>query len=113
MNHAPSNTFWIVWLIITFVFLAGMWKTYKKAGQPGWGCLIPIYNIYLLCKMGGKRGTWTLLWIIPVVNIIVAFLVYKEIAKRFNRGVGFAVGLTILSPIFFCILGFDDSQYQA
>ena len=30
----------IIYLAIVVVVIAGLWKTFEKAGQPGWGCLI-------------------------------------------------------------------------
>ena len=38
------------------VFIIGVWKTLEKAGQPGWGGLIPIYNLYLLTQVAQKPG---------------------------------------------------------
>ena len=38
-------------LLIAVIVIAAMWKIFTKAGQPGWACLIPIYNIYILCKI--------------------------------------------------------------
>ena len=35
-------------VLVVIVFLAievvGMWKVFTKAGEPGWGSIIPIYN---------------------------------------------------------------------
>jgi hypothetical protein len=40
--------------VIGYVILAiGLWPTLEKAGLPGWGALIPIYNVYLIFKLGG------------------------------------------------------------
>ena len=36
----------VVLLILVFI-LAGVWKTFTKAGKPGWAAIIPIYNVYL------------------------------------------------------------------
>lgn len=44
----------IIYLAIVVIVIAGMWKTFEKAGQPGWGCIIPIYNIYLMTKIAAK-----------------------------------------------------------
>ena len=41
----------ILYLAILIAALVGMWKMFEKAGQPGWGCIIPIYNLYLLTKI--------------------------------------------------------------
>jgi len=43
--------------------------------------LIPIANIYLIFKMSGKPGWWTILGLIPVVNgifFILAWIAYLE-----------------------------------
>jgi uncharacterized membrane protein YhaH (DUF805 family) len=102
----------LIVLIVGIVVLIGMWKMFTKAGQPGWGCIIPIYNLYLLCKMAGRPGWWVLLMLIPLVNIIIAILIWLDIAKAFGKGAGFAVGLIFLSFIFIPILGFGDATYQ-
>ena len=99
-------------LAIAVLVIAGMWKTFAKAGQPGWGVLIPIYNLYLMCKVAGRPGWWLLLFFIPIVSIVFVIIVYIDIAKAFGKGIAFALGLIFLTPIFFCILGFGDAEYQ-
>ena len=35
--------------IAYFVFaMAGIWKTFEKAGEPGWACIVPFMNFYKL-----------------------------------------------------------------
>ncbi len=104
--------FLVLYLSIIVLVIAGMWKTFAKAGQPGWGCIIPIYNTYLMTKIAGRPWWWLLLFFIPFVNIIFAIILMVDIAKSFGKGVGFAVGMILLSPIFFCILGFGSAEYQ-
>ncbi len=38
--------------------LAGLWKMFVKAGQPGWFALVPFYNLYLLVQMVGLPVVW-------------------------------------------------------
>lgn len=102
----------LIYLAIIVLIIAGLWKTFAKAGQPGWGAIIPIYNIYLLCKIGGRPGWWTILFFVPVVSIVIAIILSVDIAKSFGKGIAFALGLIFLSPIFYCILGFGSAQYQ-
>ena len=109
---APGPIFWVVMLAIAVVVIAGMWKAFEKAGEPGWGAIIPIYNIYLMLKIGGKPWWWMLLMLVPIVNFIIAIMMNFGIARNFGRGAGFALGLTFLGLIFWPILGFGDSQYQ-
>jgi hypothetical protein len=37
--------------------------------------------------------------------------VHHHISRRFGRGIGFTLGLTLLAPIFWLILGFGSAKY--
>ncbi len=102
----------VLWLAVMIAVIAGMWKTFAKAGKPGWACLVPIYNIVVLLEIAGKPIWWIVLLFIPFVNFIVLILVAIEVAKNFGKGAGFGLGLAFLGPIFYPILGFGDAQYQ-
>ena len=110
--QAPSPILMIVWLVVVVLMIAAMWKVFTKAGQPGWACLIPIYNFYILCKIAGRPGWWLLLMLIPLVNFIIMIIISIDIAKNFGKGVGFGLGLAFLGFIFWPILGFGSAQYQ-
>lgn len=103
----------IIYLLIVLFVLAGMWKTFEKAGQPGWGCIIPIYNIYLITKIAQRPAWWIIMFFIPVANIVFAVMLYNEIAKKFGQGVGYTIGLLLLPFVFFPLLGFGDFTYQS
>lgn len=103
----------LFWLAIIVVVIAGMWKVFTKAGQPGWGVLIPIYNCYLLTIIAGRPGWWLILLLIPFVNIVVGIILSLDIAKKFGQSTGFGIGLALLGFIFYPILGFGDATYQA
>jgi hypothetical protein len=102
----------LVYLAIIVVVIAGVWKTFAKAGQPGWAAIIPVYNVYVMCRIAGKPGWWVILMIVPLVNIIIIAIVSIDIARAFGKGTGFGIGLWLLSFIFFPILGFGSAQYQ-
>jgi hypothetical protein len=102
----------VVWALV-IVAIVGMWKVFTKAGKPGWGCIIPIYNAYLLLQIAGRPGWWLILFFIPIVNLITAFIVSLDVAKNFGKSSGFGVGLFFLGFIFYLILGFGDAQYGA
>ena len=102
----------VIYLAIIVAAIAGMWKMYAKAGQPGWGCIVPIYNIYLWCKIVGRPGWWVLLMLIPFVSLIIAIILCVDLAKSFGKGIGFAIGIILLGFIFIPILGFGEAQYQ-
>src|SRR6266550_7594005 len=108
----PSPLSMIVGLLIALLLIVAMWKIFTKAGQPGWASIIPIYNLYIWCKIVGRPGWWIILMLIPFVNIIISIILLIDLAKSFGKGVGFGIGLILLAVIFFPILGFGSAQYQ-
>jgi hypothetical protein len=108
----PSPIFWICYFAIIILLIAAMWKVFSKAGQPGWAAIIPIYNMYVLCKVAGRPGWWLILLLIPFVNFIILIILSIDIAKAFGKGAGFGIGLFLLPFIFYPILGFGSAQYQ-
>jgi ABC-type sulfate transport system permease subunit len=101
----------VIYIAVVVLMVAGMWKTFEKANQPGWGAIIPIYNVILLLKVAGKPIWWLVLMIIPLANVIVGILVPIAVARNFGKGVGFGLGLLFLPFIFYPILGFGDAEY--
>jgi ABC-type sulfate transport system permease subunit len=101
----------LIYVAIIVVLFAALWRVFEKANQPGWGVLIPIYNIILLLRIAGKPVWWLILMLIPLVNIIAGVLVPMAIAKNFGKGVGFGLGLIFLPFIFYPILGFGGAEY--
>jgi len=91
--------------------LAGLWRVFEKSGEPGWATLVPIYNLVVLCRVGGKPGWWVLLMPIPVVGLVISILVYIGIAAGFGKGAGYAVGLAFLPWIFLPLLGLGHTAY--
>ncbi|GEM_PF-386615 len=91
--------------------LAGLWKTFSKAGKPGWASLVPVYNLIVLLEIAKRPLWWAVLFLIPMVNLAVAILVCMDVAKQFGKGPGFGLGLSLLGFIFFPILGFGSAQY--
>jgi len=109
---AAGGMMMIVWLAVVIGAIAGLWKTFVKAGKPGWGAIIPIYNGILLLEIAGRPLWWILLLLIPFVNFVVAIIVLIEVAKKFGKEAGFGLGLAFLGFIFFPILGFGSARYQ-
>jgi hypothetical protein len=101
----------LFFFVVSILMLISMWKIFKKAGQPGWASIIPIYNIIVIINIGGKSGWWFLTLLIPLVNIVTLFIIFNDLSKAFGKGVGFTLGLFFLGFIFFPILAFGDARY--
>jgi hypothetical protein len=98
--------------IIAVVMLVAMWKIYEKMGRQGWEAIIPFYNLYVLFEILYKNGIKFLLLLIPLYNIYLLFKMNIDWAHSFNKSTGFGVGMTLLAPIFYCILGFGGDAFQ-
>lgn len=101
----------IIWLVVMVAVIAGTWKTFVKAGKPGWAAIVPIYNIIVLLQIVGKPIWWIVLLFIPFVNFVILILLAIALAKSFGKGAGFGIGIALLGVVFIPILGFGDAKY--
>jgi len=106
---AEMTTRALVCLAVIVFWIVGMWKMFEKAGQPGWASLIPIYNLYVKIRVAGRPVWWLIFYFIPPLNLILIIIPF-DIATRFGKGVGFALGLLFLPFLFYPILGFGDAR---
>ncbi len=108
----PTPAFWLIALGVVTFYVVAAWKVLAKAGEPGWGVFVPIYNLYLVCKISGRPEWWVILFFVPLVNVVIGLIVAMDIAKAFAKGPGFGIGLWLLSGIFVPILGYGTAQYS-
>ncbi|MDE7245937.1 MAG: hypothetical protein K2O18_18450 [Oscillospiraceae bacterium] len=99
-------------LIVSIIVAAAQWQYFKKMGHEGWEGIIPIYSTYVIFQELYGNGWRMLLLLIPLFNIFVIFKLNIDLAHAFNLNTGFGIGLTLLAPIFSCILGFGSSIYR-
>ena len=78
---------WLVGWIGAYVWMALCLQIIaRKTDTPNkWLAWIPIANIYLMCKVAGKPGWWTVLFFVPIANIVFAILVWMKIAEARNQ----------------------------
>lgn len=125
--------FAFVWWILQII---GNWNIFTKAGEAGWKSLIPIYGDYVSYKIAWQTSYFWLNFILGILlsyvsnanlnesmflSLIVILLKIAltvinimycvKLARAFGRGIGFAIGLILLQPIFLLILGFGSDQY--
>jgi uncharacterized membrane protein YoaK (UPF0700 family) len=94
------------------IVVAGMWKVFEKAGEPGWAALVPIYNIIVLVKIAGREMWWVILFLLPCANFVAAVMISIDIARKFGKDTLYGIGLAFLPFIFYPMLGFGDAQYN-
>ena len=54
--------------------IIGMWTIFSKAGEPGWGALIPYYRTYLLYKVSDMKKLFWLYLAASLGGVIVAIV---------------------------------------
>lgn len=109
---ALLGTYIILILVIAVIMIIANWKVFTKAGKPGWASIIPLYNMYVMFEIAGMNGWMFLLTFIPIVNIIIQIMLYLNLAKKFGKSTGFAIGLILLNPIFLLMLAFGNAEYN-
>lgn len=125
--------FAFVWWILQII---ANWNIFTKADEAGWKSLIPIYGDYVSYKIAWQTSYFWLNFILGILlsyvsnanlnesmflSLIVILLKIAltvinimycvKLARAFGRGIGFAIGLILLQPIFLLILGFGSDQY--
>ncbi len=99
----------IIQLAIGILVIVSMWKIFEKFGEPGWASIIPIYNLYILLKIVGWEPIKILFFLIPIYNIYLAYLMYKDLAAKFGKDTpAFAIGLLLLPFVFLPMLAFNE-----
>ena len=110
-----------------------LWRIFSKAGRPGWAGLIPLYNLYVLfdiawetklfwyemllvsaaittvfvpMEMGTLYGVCT-----AIAALVMGLVLMFRLANAFGKGVGFALGLILMTIPFLLILALGDAQY--
>jgi hypothetical protein len=102
----------VLYLAVVVLMIASQWKVFEKAGQPGWACLVPIYNIYIMTLIAKKPAWWIAMLLIPIANFVFLIMLINGISKAFGKTEGFTAGLIFLGVVFWPILAFGDAQYQ-
>ena len=127
--------FAFIWWLLPII---ANWNIFTKAGEAGWKSIIPVYSDYISYKiawqpsyfwlvfvlgiitsvangMADPNGTiTTILLIVSLIRIILAIisiLYCIKLSRAFGHGIGFAIGLMFLQPIFMLILGFGNDPY--
>lgn len=74
-----------------------------------WFAWVPVLDVYIACRIAGHRYLWTLLSLIPLVNIVMSVLLCFRIARACGKGR--LSGFLLLVPVvdFFVLWGLVES----
>ena len=99
---------------IIMIILKGL--IFVKARKHFWATFIPVYRDGVLFNICGYSYWWLILLLIPVIGWfmygILKLIMNFELAKSFEKGFFFGLGIWLLKPIFELILIFNKKiQY--
>jgi len=101
-----------LWGLVVYVWLAlCLYMIANKTRIPNaWLAWIPIANLYLMCKVAGRAGWWTILFFIPLANIIIAIIIWMGIARARNKPswLGILIIIPVVNLIIPGILAFSE-----
>jgi Family of unknown function (DUF5684) len=91
--------FVLVCLAVGYVYVSVALQTIaqKTNTANGWLAWIPIANIVLMLNVAKKPIWWIILFLIPVVNLVMAILVWSGVAEA--RGKPNWWGILIIVPV--------------
>lgn len=77
----------LVFSAVMYVYVSlALMTIANKTGTPnGWLAWIPIANIVLMLMIAKKPIWWILLFLIPLVNIVMAIIVWMGVAEARNK----------------------------
>lgn len=88
--------FWIFMIVIIFIpMIIGLWVIYKKAREPGWAAIVPLYQTFVLFKITWGNGWYCIMALIPTI-------IYDVMSQRTIRYIGSSVDPTV-SGLFWAI----------
>jgi len=87
-----------LYAVILFLMIGGIWKTFTKAGQPGWAVFIPIYNLLVMADIA--RVSRNQVWKALVTGIIGGVVYMGTIVQTIMNGeepngMMFTIGLLV------------------
>lgn len=95
------------------LFVAAVWPLLKKAGQPAWTALIPFVAAFFIVRAAGLSAWWTLLYLVPIVNVVFALIVALRLGRAFGHGTVFSVFLLwLLSLVGFFIVSYSGDTWD-
>ena len=101
----------LISLVVCIFLIAVEWKIFTKAGKPGWACIVPIYNMWVLFEIAEGNGAKCFLTLIPFVGWIFGIIATLKLAQSFGKSAGFGWGMLIFPVIFWPMLAFGNNSY--
>lgn len=78
------NVLYFYLFILVHPYLSLWWKSFEQAGRKPWEALIPVYNYFVVFKLGANKPFWSLLMIFPGVHMVMWSVANVSYIRRFG-----------------------------
>jgi signal peptidase I len=101
----------LIALVFFIIPSIGAFLLFRKAHEPGWQALIPVYNTYVMLKIADRPIYWFLLQFIPVVGWFISLGILVEFIKVFGKFKFYQHALTVFTAgLYFLYVGLDPKS---
>jgi len=104
----------LIALVLFILPAAGTYLLFKKAGQPAWKGLIPVYNSFVMLQISKRPIYWFFLQFIPVMGWFITLGIYIEFIKVYGKFKFYEHALVALTGgLFLLYYGLDPKTKYA
>ncbi|MCB0763946.1 MAG: DUF5684 domain-containing protein [Flavobacteriales bacterium] len=81
-----GSAFYYALIFLAIIAVVGQWRLYEKAGQPGYACLVPIWNVIVFLKIVGRPAKHFWLLLIPIYGQLYLMpKIWIEVCQCFGK----------------------------
>jgi len=105
----------LIFLLVLYILLGvSMMKLFEKAGVSGWKALVPGLAAVEWCKIVGRKPSYALWLLFPIVNIFIYIGMVIDMVRSFGKhSFGAAFVAAVYAPIPFFMIGANEQdKYQ-
>jgi small-conductance mechanosensitive channel len=98
---------------VAMAFLLG--RIFKKAGIESWKAWVPVYSNWIMLELGGQKGYWAVLVLVPIINIaavVFMFIAMYHIGLNFGKEGAFVLLAIFLPIVWYIWLAVDSSTWK-
>lgn len=116
---AAIITLFILMAFVTltaYVFVAILLsRIFKKAGVKPWKAWVPIYSNWILLELGGQKGYWAIVALVPfvsIISIVYMFIAMHRIGLHLGKRDEFVLFAIFLPLVWYAWLALDNSTWK-
>jgi len=121
-SSSVSPALFAVIMLLYFIIIVGIYvvssillgRIFKKAGVPAWIAWVPFYNNWKLLELGDQAGFWSVLSVLPIVNLVSIVFMYiamYHIGLKLGKSGAFVLWAIFLPIVWLIWLAVDHSKW--